>query len=513
MTIQEFEELLLEIQKNKFETRTLELKAAKEGCPKRLYDSLSSFSNQDDGGIIVFGIDEKNDYDECGVYDVNDIQKQINNQCLQMVPKIRPLFTVLEKDGKYFVAAEIPAVDIVDRPCYYEGVGRLKGSYTRVGDSDEPMTEYEVYSFEAYRQKYQDDIRVVERASYEYINRKELNRYLEALKQGKPNLALISEKEICKLMCVEKDGFLTLGAVLAFGIYPQAYFPQLSIIATVVPGIEIGDTGDDGERFLDNQRIDGNLVEMLDGALNFVKRNMKVSTIIDENTGKRKDKTQYPIPAVREAVLNALVHRDYSIHTEGKPIQLIMYEDRIEVINPGGLYGRITVDQLGKVQPDTRNPLIANILEQLDVTENRYSGIPTIRRTMKDYGLPVPIFKDERGEFTTVLYNSNANEYNKYGEAINFVRGVSEGKNLGENMFLTGSGFSIRSGYLDMKNANIIKFLSVPRSREEIAKFLGIESVSYAIKKNIEPLVEQGVVKLTIPEKPKSKNQKYYTSM
>ena len=314
-------------------------------------------------------------------------------------------------------------------------------------------------------------------------------------------------------MCVEKDGFLTLGAVLAFGIYPQAYFPQLSIIATVVPGIEIGDTGDDGERFLDNQRIDGNLVEMLDGALNFVKRNMKVSTIIDENTGKRKDKTQYPIPAVREAVLNALVHRDYSIHTEGKPIQLIMYEDRIEVINPGGLYGRITVDQLGKVQPDTRNPLIANILEQLDVTENRYSGIPTIRRTMKDYGLPVPIFKNERGEFTTVLYNSNVNEYIDLCKIRNMVSEAFGGEERG---IITGSFASGKSSlfkYLDIKNANILKFLSVPRSREEIAKFLGIESVSYAIKKNIEPLVEQGVVKLTIPEKPKSKNQKYYTNM
>lgn len=72
--------------------------------------------------------------------------------------------------------------------------------------------------------------------------------------------------------------------------------------------------------------------------------------------------------AVREAVINALVHRDYSIHTEGMPIQIIMYDDRLEIHNPGGIYGRIRIDQLGKVQPDTRNPVLASELEVLGIT-------------------------------------------------------------------------------------------------------------------------------------------------
>ncbi len=426
-----------------------------------------------------------------------------------MIPRIRPLFTILEKDDKYFLAAEIPAVDVVDRPCYYEGVGRLKGSYTRVGDSDEPMTEYEVYSFEAYRQKYQDDIRVAERASYDYINKKVLAKYIDALKQGKPNLSIIPDEEIGRLMCLEKDGFLTLGTVLAFGIFPQAYYPQLSIIATVVPGVTLGEVGTFGERFMDNQRIDGSLTDMLDGALKFVNRNMKVSTIIDENTGKRVDKKQYPIAAVREAVLNALVHRDYSIHTEGKPIQLTMYEDRIEIKNPGGLYGRITVDQLGKVQPDTRNPLIANILEMLNITENRYSGIPTIRRTMQEHGLPNPVFKDERGEFTTILYNSEKNDnlYDNNIETILKHMNDNGGQSFIHSQGTGKSNFAIRSVLMNM---NLLTFLNEPKSRTEIAEFLGIKSTSYAITKHIDPLVEKGIVKMTIPDKPKSKNQKYY---
>ena len=69
--------------------------------------------------------------------------------------------------------------------------------------------------------------------------------------------------------------------------------------------------------------------------------------------------------AVREAILNALVHRDYSLHTEGMPIQLIMYSNRIEITNPGGLYGRLTPDQLGNAPPDTRNPVLVTAMETL----------------------------------------------------------------------------------------------------------------------------------------------------
>ena len=74
--------------------------------------------------------------------------------------------------------------------------------------------------------------------------------------------------------------------------------------------------------------------------------------------------------AIREAIVNALVHRDYSMHTEGMPIRLILFEDRMEIRNPGGIYGRIRADKLGKVQPDTRNPVLASALEVLGMTEN-----------------------------------------------------------------------------------------------------------------------------------------------
>ena len=108
MTTEELLEKLEFVQKMKCETQTLELKSAENGCPKRLYDSLSSFSNQDEGGIIIFGIDEKQGYKEVGVYDPQEIQKKINEQCLQMEPVVRPLLTVVEKNEKVTDNIHIP---------------------------------------------------------------------------------------------------------------------------------------------------------------------------------------------------------------------------------------------------------------------------------------------------------------------------------------------------------------------------------------------------------------------
>ena len=478
MTTEELMEKLELIQKMKCETSTLEIKSAEQGCPQRLYDTLSSFSNQEDGGIIIFGVDEKHGYKEVGVYDPQDIQKKINEQCLQMEPVVRPLLTVLEKNNKFFVSAEIPSADITDRPVFYQGKGRMKGSYTRVGDSDEPMTEYEVYSYEAYRKKYQDDIRTIDRVSFAALDQKLLEQYIELLKKGKPRLAAIPDEEIYELMSIKRDDRITLSAVMNFCPYPQAYFPQLCIIATVVPGTEVGTIGDQGERFTDNQRIEGNISDMLDGAMQFVNRNMRIKTIINPHTGKREDRPDYPITAVREALLNALVHRDYSIHTEGMPIQLIMFEDRMEIRNPGGIYGRIKIDQLGKVQPDTRNPVIASELEVLKVTENRYSGIPTIRRMMQEYDLQQPEFLDERGSFIVKLYKSVIEQKADEMEEVD--------------------------------NRELILFCKTPRTRKEICDYLGLNSVTYAIQTRVMPLVEKGIIKMSIPEKPKSPKQLFY---
>lgn len=473
----ELKELVYQIQEQKCESNYIELKSARNGCPK-LFDTLSSFSNQSGGGKIIFGIDENDDYSICGVYNAADLQKRIMEQSLQMEPNIRPLCTVITIGNKSIVCAEIQEIDNFAKPCFYKGAGRLKGSYVRVGDGDRQMSEYEVYSYEAFKKKIHDELRNDSRATADDIDTDTFSEYLLQLKKKKQNLSGLKKDKIQALQGFVVDGKPTLAGVMLFGDYPQAYYPQLSVTAVVVPGTQKSETGSVGERFIDNMRIDGTIVQMLNDTLNFIRRNMKVNTIIDENTGKRRDRTEYPVIAVRELVLNALIHRDYSIHTDFTPITVTMYSDRMEIENPGGLYGRMTLDQLGKVSADTRNPFLANALEIMGETENRYSGIPTVINAMAEANLPAPKFENDRGIFRVTLYNNIKTE-------VLFAQSETD---------------------------EILEFCKTPRSRSELEKlFEGRMTIAYVMSKYIKPMVNNGIIKMTIPDKPKSKNQRYYS--
>ena len=471
MQAADLKKMVLEIKKIKAETQTIELKAATQGCPTRLFDSLSSFSNQDEGGTIIFGVDEKDNYAVKGVYDAQDLQKKVTEQCKQMEPVVRALFTMCEIDGKTVVSAEIPGVDISGRPVFYKGVGRIKGSYVRVGESDELMSEYEIYSYEAFRKRIRDDIRTVESGRLNLMNEKRMTDYLTAVKNERKNLAdNVSEEEILELMGITNNGNPTLAGLMTFSKYPQGYFPQLCITAVSLPGTEQGTVGDDGERFIDNKRITGAIPDMLEEAVEFVRKNSRIKTIIDDN-GHRADKPEYPVKAVREAILNALVHRDYSIHTENVPIRIEMYRDRMEITNSGGLYGKISIDALGKVRPETRNAALANMLELLKITENRYSGIPTMRSEFASAGLPAPVFSVIHGEFKVVMKNG---------------------------LFIQTMPVS----------DSLVEFCSTPRTRAEIVSFAG-KSKNYVMSQIVNPLVESGKLKMTMPEKPKSPKQQF----
>lgn len=189
---------------------------------------------------------------------------------------------------------------------------------------------------------------------------------------------------------------------------------------------------------------------MHDDAVAFVMRNMKLSTVIDEATGKRKDVPEYPVIAIREIVMNALVHRDYSIYTDNCPITIKMFSDSIEIENPGGLYGRNTIKTLGEYGADTRNPYLANVLEIIGETENRYSGIPTIRNAMAAAHLKKPLFENVHGVFRVTLLNE----------------------------------------------------IVADENFDELAQ-------AYLMAKYVAPMIEKGLLKYTIPEKPKSKNQRF----
>ena len=475
MLVEELKILIDKLLDRKCEMQNIELESASKGTPEKLYDTLSGFANQNGGGIIIFGLQEKPEFKVSGVYDAQDLQVKVTNYALQMEPVIRPVFTVADYDGKTVVSAEIPECDINDKPCYYKGAGRLRGSYIRVGDADLPMTEYEVYSYEAYKKKIRDELRIVERASVDDFSKKLLDEFFIKLRSTKSQLATLDDRKILRLQGMTDHDNPTVVGTLLLCEYPQAFFPQLGITAMVVDGIEFGIANQDGVRFIDNKRIDGKIPQMLEEAISFVRRNTRSATIIN-NDGKREDRSEYPMKAVREVILNALVHRDYSIHSEDSPIRVVLYSDRLEVENPGGLYGRLTVNDLGKLPGDTRNPFLAGNLEIMIDTENRFSGIPTIISEMKNAGLRPPVFESRRGNFKVILYNDKEQR-----ETVE----------------------------IETSDDDLLAFFNKPRSKEEVAGFVGVKSPYYAMRRYIKPLLESGVIEMTMPDKPKSVLQRY----
>ena len=403
------------MQKYQTETDKIEAKTAEKGCPQKCYDTISAFANKD-GGIIIFGINENNNFKEQDVYNVNDLQKQITSLCTtSLEPKIRPEFLALTYNGKKLLAVKINELPQKKKPCYYKNVGIHKGSYIRIGDSDEHMTDYEIYNLQSYTDDIKEDLRPIKRAEFEDLNQDKIQQYLEKIKDKKPNLSKFSDEKILKLNGIIENStgkiHPTLAGMMVLGEYPQGYLPQLFIACVVVPGRKLGDVGELGQRFDDNERVEGTIEEMLDKSLAFVRRNIGTMVIIDDD-GKRTDIPHYPMKALREAIANALIHRDYSINTEGSYIYLRIFDDRIEILNPGGLYGNNRIENLGTDNIlDVRNNTIIRLLEETtDIVENRHTGIATMRDEMKKMNLPEPEFENLRGTFKVTFRKEKTNE-------------------------------------------------------------------------------------------------------
>ena len=512
MLKEDIENAIRYLRKYKTETDKIEVKSARNGFPKTCYDTLSSFSNKD-GGLIIFGIDEEAGFEICGVYDVNDLQKQIFNLCATcMEPSLRPKMTPYKIGDKTILAVEIEELNHSQKPCYYKNKGLSKGAYTRVGDCDTVMSEYEIYSIKSYNDDIKEDLRLNKSATIEDLNKESLNQYILELKAEKPNLSKSSRQKILKLSgIIDKDNksiYPTLAGTMVFSDYPQAFYPQLFIACIVVPGTALGDVGELGQRFNDNKRIEGNIEQMLEGALNFIRKNMRNKVIIDSKTGKRKDVYEYPILALREAIANALIHRDYSNQTENAYIQVYMYDDRIEIQNPGTLYGINKIEKLGTdTIMESRNSTLVRILEEKSsVIENRHSGIPTMRREMRKMGLPDPEFFEEKGSFKVVFKNSKFKN-NKSSDTQNES---SDTQNVSSDTQIVLSDTQIQFNIQEL-NRMVLEFCVEPRTAKEIREHINITSKRYVAYEIIKPLVEKGLLDFTNKKNINARNQKYIT--
>ena len=255
------------------------------------------------------------------------------------------------------------------------------------------------------------DREIVEGSTTADLDRSMLLRTLERVRAGAASLRNVEERvALARLNIVsgtKESAPLTLAGLLTFGVYPQQFFPQLMVSVVVHPGPD-----SPGTRFLDNVTVRGNIPQMLNETLAIIRRNLAARAVATELG--RMDRLDYPIEAIREAVANALLHRDYSPHTRGTQVQVDLYPDRLVIRSPGGLYGGIVPEDLGvEGISASRNDVLASLLSDTYlpasdnlVVENRASGVPTMIRLARSSGLPRPVFRSSVVSFVVEMQRS-----------------------------------------------------------------------------------------------------------
>jgi len=400
-----------ELRRRHGELEGVEAKAARTGTPADLYKPLSAFANRPGGGVLLFGLDEDAGFKVVGVGNPRKLQEDLSGLAAQMEPPLRPGFSVEEIEGRIVVAVEVIEVAYDQKPCYHRPHGLHEGSFIRVGNSTRRMSDYEIYSFISSRTQPRFDSEAVPEATLEDLDRGKLEEYLALQRKARPNASYWSlpfEQILSQLrIVIEKDGILrpTLAGLLVFGSSPQRFEQQMVVVFLQFYGTTTTEEAPSGERFLDNRKFDGTVKEIIDNATDYVMAGMRKGSLIRGVT--REDIPEYPEVALREAIVNAVAHRDYSHFVRGSHIQVRMFADRLEIQNPGGLYGGVTVKELKEGQ-STRNLLLVQLMEDLHLVENRGSGIDAMLEAMRTANLQPPRFEDKRTSFLAVLYNTPA---------------------------------------------------------------------------------------------------------
>ncbi len=180
----------------------------------------------------------------------------------------------------------------------------------------------------------------------------------------------------------------TVAGLLLFGRTPQHLLPQAQVKVARFRGDDV--TG----LIVDRAEIGGAVGPLIEAVTQFVTRNMRVGGVIEGLY--RRDVPEYPIQAVREAVTNAIAHRDYSL--TGQKVQVRMFDDRLEIESPGGLAGPVTLDTL-ETRRYSRNPRLAQTMYTLRLVEEMGTGIRRIKRALAALGSGPPTFVSDRAAF------------------------------------------------------------------------------------------------------------------
>ncbi|MEI6046748.1 MAG: ATP-binding protein [Chloroflexota bacterium] len=391
------------------ESATVEFKVA---VPRELElaQRLCGLANTNTGGYMVIGVEDTT-WRIVGVTnpskDIDELLKSAR-KCEPGIQFDPPTPEIVIVQDKKLVVATVPPNDGT--------VYQVSGAFLiRRGTHTLPMTTAELKRY-MYRQGVLDwESQPVIRTTLADLDLKLVKIYHESLQNfsrrpsvsssadSATNLEELLVKVKCAIQLEDGSGRIcpTNAGLFLFGKAPREIFTQAEVVLTYYQD----NTG--LRRYADRKIIGGTIPEMIDSASDILKL---WTPVAGEVKGfQRVDEPALPLEALREAIINALVHRDYSI--EGTAVRVFYYPDRVEIYNPGRLMPGLSLEQLreGRASSLPRNPVIATILRDLPggYMERVGSGVRYMISQLRQYGLPDPEFKEIDTEFAVTFYRAS----------------------------------------------------------------------------------------------------------
>lgn len=397
------------------DTQQCEVKECKRRISTTITDTLSAFSNGS-GGWIILGLSEKNGFTPVEGFNARSMQEALSQACEKMTPVVRPVIVTCPFEGSNLVFARVDEMLPRDKPCFVSSIGAHGGSYIRTGDGDRRMTAYEVDRLIEEHLQPTYDLDIVADATIADLDPTLTAGLLERVRSQHPHVfADRSDTDtLLDLQVLRHDdsdygraGSVlrpTLAGLLALGRYPQKFFPRLNVSIAVFPGTNRNDVFRGDERLIASQTVVGSIPVMIDDTVTSLMRWI----------GARKP--DYPPAALREAIANALTHRDYSPDARGTQVHVSVFTDRIEISNPGGLYGTVTHDVLAGSNPvagtafsSTRNQFLFTLLESTPYPDGGFvnpeggDGYQRIAAALRENGIEPATTRNDINTFTMTI--------------------------------------------------------------------------------------------------------------
>ena len=349
---------------------------------KEITEEVCAFANAS-GGVVLIGVDDANTIK--GITIDNAKRSAIQNSINEISPVLKCDFNIVEVDGKDIAVIEVPSGQ--NKPYVLSGA-----IYVRQGPNSQKLTTVEEMRdfFQQADKIYFDDAICVDANMQNDIIKENIDTF--RIHAGLVN-ATPDEQLFTNLKLIANDGHLKNGTVLFFGSNPEKFFEKAVIRCVAFEGT-------DKRYIVDDKVMTGTLYQQYQKSMIWLKSKLNVRYDIEGEGGKpRKELWEIPETAFKETIINSLAHRDY--YDKGARITIEVFDDRVEISNPGGLVSAVPKSEFGK-RSASRNPLIFGLFERMRLVEQIGSGITRIRDVMNDEGLTPPEFNID-GMFTVTL--------------------------------------------------------------------------------------------------------------